>query len=215
MRYIVFATPRISSTWRCQNIAAQYSLTNLNEFMDQSINLNEFMGHELLTPVQRRQHVRTLCTKTDWVVKLMPHYWDLWDQRTQNAMHQVISISDRTEILIRGDFQAQLRSLVAGVWLNYQHHTGWHEQFQDVILIPDNQAVRNIWHRASEFLYTSISKLNDIRHQWQSPVVVMEQVLHHHHNPYQRPVQFERCWYPEQNPVLDFFSEDLITSRQP
>lgn len=203
MRYIVFATPRISSTWRCQDIAAQHSLTNMNEFM----------GHELLTHVQRRQCVRMMCTKTDWVVKLMPHFWDSWDQRTQNAMHQVISISDRTEILIRGDFQAQLRSLVAGVWLNYQHHTGWHDQFQDVILIPDNQYVRNIWYRASEFLYTSISKLNDIRHQWQSPVVVMEQT--HHHNPYQRPVQFERCWYPEQNPVLDFFSEDVITSKQP
>lgn len=136
---LVLSTYRSASTWYCSALAERNTLYNYDELF-----------HESQCDLHK-QSLRELARNNSCVVKIFPYHFS--STPVPLLIDKLINIASEVHVVVRKDFDAQLRSYYIAKQLR-----DWHSDIDSAAVTYDDEK----WQQYHKFLYNQHVELSNI-----------------------------------------------------
>lgn len=173
---LVLTTPRSASTWYCKHLATEYNLHNFGELF--AMDIKE----------KHKQQLEKLKANPNSVVKV--HTVHISNSPVKRFKEKLIRQADDIKILVRKDFNAQVKSFYAAAQVESITGRGFTEEYTDTVHIKLDD---NLYNQYKLFIKYQIATLYEITKEYNlfDKVVFSEDVMTAEKK-YKRSVQWDR-----------------------
>jgi len=166
---LVLSTYRTGSTNLCKSLAEERGYENLDECF-----------HESLID-QHKDVLRYILKNPNCVIKIFPYH--LEKSNIDNLFNQLVEIAEQVIILIRKDFDSQVKS-----YYTCKQIGDWHSDFEDTVdILLDKD--KFLW--CTNFLHNQYLEISNLKHKLSDYKLLYTHQLDQK-NKYQRPTKWNR-----------------------
>ena len=186
---LVLTTFRSGSTWYCNDLAEKYGYINY----DEPFNVNHKGSHT--------EHLRSIISNPNSIVKFMPQQDRTADM--PGLLDKLVSLATEIHVLVRKDFNAQVRSHYAARYLGGMYKIGWTTEYSEPKDVHYNELLYQTLERE---IFAHIVELSRIYHKLGSAKLVFTEDFTTQHK-YNRPITWSEEPKIRKREVAHLFEE--------